>query len=1079
MMKWLQRTLVLVLSFLLIVTTVPVNVLAEEKSDVFTSESNNYTADIGESTGVDKDVAEIPEEEISATEMEDTASEKDRALLNSNDSNSIDEKVTGESEDINTGKETEDSLLQKEEKTVQLSESSPTAEAQSVQQMKSPVPEDQPTAPDGKTSIWGKNGVSFKLQIISVCTNPDAAHKGGNEKTNKKNYISGEYFTFGEMSFNGNAWEVSAQFNASKYLEEVFEEPHAASEVTLTLEYVNGKWCVQSEEDIAVIRLEGKCESEGPQEPVLGENLNVWVQMYAGEYEPVLGAQIDKNSKKYGRSVTFGQVTNTGEQWTCDMTVVGYTKNGDLGGSYFLNDRMPNGYEVDPYEMDGDVAEKTVTLTYNQDNGTWECPAIPLKHTSHGPGASSKVKYGVSFKVKNIKQEEGVPALPTENPVHNGGFWVSLYAKNNDGTGYEEVYTQVYDGTQDYVTFSAPAEGGILGTYTTTATVDGEKVLDASKLQGYRLSDNKPTKENELIFDWDSMTWTAQTMIPGFDQPDNGIAKRGLAFQVEKLEQEPELPNKDNCTNFYVTVYGEETKNNNTVVNHVLRSMRWDLTDENKVQITFSQPVKNSEGIWTCTAAVKAEEFVEQICDEQSSGNYRRDMTDPTTKEVRLTYNEKTSKWTAENDGVSYGYPSSLSTKNGVAFRLIKQYEITYAPGRDVEFKVVEGKEYSGGVFDKGAPVKLPETTEFAAENGSFSGWKTSIKEGSDTIVYFYPTGTEMIMFGQDVTLEAYWMDIELEVASIPYDSGLDVKDYTFGETADFTVNNGESITLLYRAKVRGNSQYPYSLSCERGTSVYGTELEGTINKYQTSKYVYIAKTYTPEASGSFIENVTMGKVQDAVRANITVKPITYTVSFDANGGSGSMDPVTVEAGKDYKLPECGFTAPEGKRFKAWSVNGEEVAEGTKITVNADVKVTVVWEMIPVFSYTVSFDANGGSGSMDPVNVEACKSYTLPSCKFIAPEGKKFKAWKVDGKELAAGKEITVTSDVKVTAVWESVDSDVSNIKDSSDTINTNKISNNPKTGDSSDFVFWGMSIGTSLLLAAVILIKDKRKNRF
>ena len=35
--------------------------------------------------------------------------------------------------------------------------------------------------------------------------------------------------------------------------------------------------------------------------------------------------------------------------------------------------------------------------------------------------------------------EEGVPALPVENPVHNGGFWVSLYAKNAEGTAYEDI----------------------------------------------------------------------------------------------------------------------------------------------------------------------------------------------------------------------------------------------------------------------------------------------------------------------------------------------------------------------------------------------------------------------------------------------------------------------------------------------------------------------------------------------------------------------------------------------------------------------------------------------------------------
>lgn len=85
----------------------------------------------------------------------------------------------------------------------------------------------------------------------------------------------------------------------------------------------------------------------------------------------------------------------------------------------------------------------------------------------------------------------------------------------------------------------------------------------------------------------------------------------------------------------------------------------------------------------------------------------------------------------------------------------------------------------------------------------------------------------------------------------------------------------------------------------------------------------------------------------------------TYTVSFDANGGTGTMANATGISG-EYTLPSNGFTAPEGKQFKSWSVDGKEKAVGDKITVTADTTVKAVWENIPVTTYTVSFDANGG-----------------------------------------------------------------------------------------------------------------------
>lgn len=66
------------------------------------------------------------------------------------------------------------------------------------------------------------------------------------------------------------------------------------------------------------------------------------------------------------------------------------------------------------------------------------------------------------------------------------------------------------------------------------------------------------------------------------------------------------------------------------------------------------------------------------------------------------------------------------------------------------------------------------------------------------------------------------------------------------------------------------------------------------------------------------------------------------TVNYDANGGSGSMDSVKIVPGYALILPECGFTAPEGYRFRCWSVNGEEIDAGDVITVseNTIIKAT-------------------------------------------------------------------------------------------------------------------------------------------
>ena len=72
-----------------------------------------------------------------------------------------------------------------------------------------------------------------------------------------------------------------------------------------------------------------------------------------------------------------------------------------------------------------------------------------------------------------------------------------------------------------------------------------------------------------------------------------------------------------------------------------------------------------------------------------------------------------------------------------------------------------------------------------------------------------------------------------------------------------------------------------------------------------------------------------------------------FTVTYKANGGTGSMENDSAAEGEQYTLRENLFEAPEGKRFKVWSIESEECAPGSKITVDGDTTVTAVWENIP------------------------------------------------------------------------------------------------------------------------------------
>ena len=79
------------------------------------------------------------------------------------------------------------------------------------------------------------------------------------------------------------------------------------------------------------------------------------------------------------------------------------------------------------------------------------------------------------------------------------------------------------------------------------------------------------------------------------------------------------------------------------------------------------------------------------------------------------------------------------------------------------------------------------------------------------------------------------------------------------------------------------------------------------------------------------------------------VAPVTtYTVKFNANGGTGTMADVTGVPAGAYTLPANGFTAPAGKQFKGWSTDASgAVIEGTTYNVTGDVTLYAIWENKP------------------------------------------------------------------------------------------------------------------------------------
>ena len=159
--------------------------------------------------------------------------------------------------------------------------------------------------------------------------------------------------------------------------------------------------------------------------------------------------------------------------------------------------------------------------------------------------------------------------------------------------------------------------------------------------------------------------------------------------------------------------------------------------------------------------------------------------------------------------------------------------------------------------------------------------------------------------------------------------------------------------------------------------------------------------------------------------AEVTVgegKPLAdFTITFNGNGGSGSMEPVTVKAGANYILPECGFTAPADQEFKAWEIGGAEYKVGDSYTVDRDTEIKALWEnsVITPTTYTVTVGNDGnGTGTATPSTAAAGTTITLTA---TPNKGYHFKEWQVisGGVTIKDDKFLMPDSNVEVSAIFE------------------------------------------------------------
>ena len=321
----------------------------------------------------------------------------------------------------------------------------------------------------------------------------------------------------------------------------------------------------------------------------------------------------------------------------------------------------------------------------------------------------------------------------------------------------------------------------------------------------------------------------------------------------------------------------------------------------------------------------------------------------------------------------------------------------------------LSSNEIGGKVFletDKGGTGYATSQQKYATENTTvrliavaepgyqFVAWRKGTPTDANATV---STNTEY----QFTATEAVWM-----YAVFEYTPDCTIECIPFDITGG--INNGQSgvggTVSIQTDKGTASGTITQSLKATRNSSV-------TVNAVAASGYEFLgwkkASPYVQDfvaTTASYTFDINEELYLYAVFQEAANVP-TYTVSFAANGGTGTMADVTGISG-EYTLPENGFTAPDGKQFKAWSVSGTEKAVGDKITVTANTTVTAIWEAVEYNVTVTGGTASVGAGT--PIT-KATMGTTVTLTADPAPSGKMFDKWVVTGVVVADANNATTT----------------------------------------------------------------------
>ena len=299
------------------------------------------------------------------------------------------------------------------------------------------------------------------------------------------------------------------------------------------------------------------------------------------------------------------------------------------------------------------------------------------------------------------------------------------------------------------------------------------------------------------------------------------------------------------------------------------------------------------------------------------------------------------------------------------------------------------------------------------------------------------------------------------------------------------TIVNFGNTTVWQGGKMVDAKTYHNSVVTADGVT-YDNHVDGSNNSlyaegYKDNAFDITTSEWTTNADGRISRTVTKKCKYCGYQEDF--KEYQGKLTYDANGGEGTIDSATGVAGEGVTVAENVFTRND-YTFTGWNTQadgkGTAYKPGDSFTLtDKDTVLYAQWSKNAPAQVNVSYDANGGTGTMKSITGDVGSKIVIEQNGF-ARSGYTFTGWntQADGKGTAykAGNSFTLTDkDTVLYAQWSKNSGSAG-----TGTNGTAKPTDSPKTGDNSNLALWfilllvsgGAAIGTT------VVSRKKKYNR-